>query len=418
MRGDPGEGDPEEPVRPVGPLAGVRVLELGNFVAAPMAARILADFGAEVIKVEPPGRGDELRGWGIRVATNDGDTISAWWLSMARNKRLITLDLRLAAGRELALRLAARSDLVIENFRPGRLEDWGLGWERLHGANPRLVLIRISGYGQSGPYRERAGYGNVGEAMGGLRYVTGYPDRPPVRMQISLGDALAAQQAVMAGLMALRHAERTGEGQVVDVAIAEAVFAMTEAMATEYLHVGVARERSGNVIERAAPSNTYQTGDGHWMAISANGENVFPRLATAMGMPELASDPRFRDNPARVANTPELDALIGEWVAGRTRDEVQRTLDAAGVPAGPVYSIADIVADPHFQARELIVGVPNERMSEGAIAMAGIVPKLSATPGAIAWSGGALGADNAAVYGGLLGLDAADLGRLHAADVI
>jgi len=401
-----------------GPLAGVRVLELGNFVAAPMAARILADFGADVIKVEPPGRGDELRTWGTHVPTNSGDTISAWWLSMARNKRLVTLDLHQPAGRALALRLVGRSDIVIENFRPGRLEAWGLGWEQLRAANPRLVLVRISGFGQSGPYRERAGYGNVGEAMGGLRYVTGYPDQPPVRLQISLGDALAAHQAVMAGLMALRHAERTGEGQVVDVAIAEAAFAMTEAMVTEYLHAGVVRERGGNVIERAAPSNLYRTSDDHWLAISANGDNVFPRLATALGQPELAADPRFRDNAARVVHVAELDALIGTWVASRTRKVVQRALDAAAVPAGSVYSIADIAADPQFQARGMIASVADARMPDGAVAMAGIVPKLSATPGLILHAGGEPGADNAAVYAELLGLSAEELDRLHAEGVI
>jgi crotonobetainyl-CoA:carnitine CoA-transferase CaiB-like acyl-CoA transferase len=413
------DGDRGEPQsRPDGPLAGVRVLELGNFVAAPMAARILADFGAEVVKVEPPDRGDELRAWGTRIPTTDGATISAWWLSMARNKRLVTLDLRQPAGRDLALRLAARCDIVIENFRPGRLEAWDLGPERLHAANPRLVLIRISGFGQTGPYRERAGYGNVGEAMGGLRYVTGYADRPPVRVQISLGDALAAQQAVMGGLMALRHAERTGRGQVVDVAIAESVFAMTEAMLTEYLHAGVVRERSGNIIERAAPSNVYRTADGHWMAISANGENVFPRLATAMGRPDLAADERFRNNPARVAHVDELDALIGAWVGARARDEVQRILDAAGVPAGPVYSVADIAADPQFQAREMITRVPDERVPDGTVAMPGIVPALSATPGTIIHSGRQLGADNAAVYGDLLGIGAEEIAALRARGVI
>src|SRR5579884_3148471 len=286
-RGAMDDDEGRQAARATRPLAGVRVLELGNFVAAPMAARILADFGAEVIKVEPPGKGDELRMWGTRVPTKGGSSISAWWLSMARNKRLVTLDLRHEAGREVARRLAATCAMVIENFRPGRLEAWGLGWDVLHAANPRLVLVRLSGFGQRGPYRERAGYGNIGEAMGGLRYVTGFADRPPVRVQLSLGDALAAQQAVMAGLMALRHAERTGEGQVVDVALVESVYAMTEAMITEYLHAGVVRERTGNVIERAAPSNVYATRDGVWMAISANGDNVFPRLAAAMGRPDL-----------------------------------------------------------------------------------------------------------------------------------
>jgi crotonobetainyl-CoA:carnitine CoA-transferase CaiB-like acyl-CoA transferase len=395
----------------------MRVLELGAFVAAPMAARILADFGAEVVKVELPGRGDELRTWGTLLDTAEGP-ISAWWLSMTRNKRLVTLNLHSPAGQEIALRFAACSDVVIENFRPGTLEAWNLGYERLRAANPRLVLVRISGYGQTGPSRGRAGYGNVGEALGGIRYVTGYPDRPPVRVGISLGDALAAQQAAFGALAALRAAERDGVGQVVDVAIAEAVFALTEGMLTEYAHAGVVRERAGNDLERAAPSGVYQTADGRWLAVSGNGDNVFPRLCRALGRADLANDPRFRDNQARVANRETLDALIGAWAGERTRAEAQAALDAVGVPAGPVMSIADIAADSQYHARGMIARVADARLSAGYAVMPGIVPRLEATPGAIGHAGGALGADNAAVYGGLLGLSAAELARLMGEGVI
>ena len=393
------------------PLAGVRVLELGSFVAAPTVARILGDFGAEVIKVEPPGTGDELRGWGTLLPTREGP-VSAWWLVTARNKRLITLDLRQAAGQALALRLVARCAIVVENFRPGRLEAWGLGEEAMRAVNPGVVLVRISGFGQTGPYRERAGYGNIAEAMGGLRYVTGYPDRPPVRMGVSLGDALAAQQAALGALLALRVAERTGRGQTVDVAITEAVYAMTEAMVTEYAHAGVVRERTGNALLRAAPSNVYRTGDGHWLALGANGENVFRRLCAALGQPELADDPRFCDNRARIAHIEALDAILGEWVGTRSLAATQAALDDAGVPAGPILSIADIAADPQFQARGMIAHIPDERMPGGEVVLPGVVPRLSGTPGAIHAAGGALETDNRAVYGGLLGLSDEELAAL------
>jgi formyl-CoA transferase len=403
---------------PPSPLAGVRVVELGSFVAAPTATRILADFGAEVIKVESPGSGDELRKWGTMVATRDGSSVSAWWLAQSRNKRLITLNLRDPEGQDLVIRLIAKSDIVVENFRPGRLEGWNLSFERMRAVNPRIVLVRISGYGQTGPYRERAGYGNVSESMGGLRYVTGFPDRPPVRVGVSLGDALAAQQAAFGALLALHVAEHTGEGQVVDVAITEAVFAVTEAMLTEYAHNGVVRERAGNKLLRAAPSNVYQTGDGKWIAIGGNGENVFRRFARAMGQPALAEDPRFVDNRARVANHDELDAIIGAWTASRTLAEAREVLDAAGVPAGPVMSIADIAADPQFQARGMIARVPDARLPEGEAVLPGVVPRLTATPGAIHHAGGDLGADTATVLTELLGLDAGELQRLAARGVI
>jgi len=399
------------------PLNGVRVLELGSFVAAPLAARILADFGADVIKVEPPRRGDELRTWGTMLPIESGQ-ISAWWLAQSRNKRLITLDLHKPEGQKLALRLVEHSDIVIENFRPGRLESWNLGYEQMRAVNPRVVFVRISGFGQSGPYRERAGYGNVGESMGGVRYVTGFPDRPPVRIGVSLGDALAAQQAAFGAVMALRASERDGEGQVVDVAITESVFALTEAMLTEYKHAGIVRERMGNSMLRAAPSNVYQTDDGHWLAIGGNGENVFRRLAQAMGRAALVEDERFRDNHARVAHHRELDEIVGSWVAALSLDEAQAILDEAGVPAGPVMSIADIAADEQYQERGMIAAVPDERMPEGVTYMPGIVPHLTKTPGVITHSGGNLGADNAAIYGNFLGLTMEDLARLEAEGVI
>ncbi|GHO71510.1 succinyl-CoA--D-citramalate CoA-transferase [Ktedonobacter sp. SOSP1-52] len=399
------------------PLHGIRVLELGSLVAAPMAARILADFGAEVIKVEQPGRGDELRTWGTMIPTQMGQ-ISAWWLSQARNKRLITLNLREKAGQDLVLKLVEQCDLVIENFRPGRLEGWNLGYERLREVNPRVILVRISGFGQTGPYSERAGYGNISEAMGGIRYVTGFPDRPPVRMGVSLGDELAAMQAAMGALLALQARERTGLGQVVDVAITEAVFALTESMLAEYMHANVVRERSGNDLLHAAPSNTYQTSDDGWLAIGGNGDNVFRRLARAIGQAHLAEDKRFQDNQGRIHHRQELDEIISAWTRTQTLVEAQAILDEAGVPAGPVMSIADIAANSHYQARGMISQVSDMRMPGHIAFMPGIVPHLSETPGAISHSGGELGVDNACIYRDLLGLDETELNRFIGEGVI
>lgn len=403
--------------RSLGPLAGVRVLELGSFVAAPATTRMLADFGADVIKVEQPAGGDELRQWGEMIATNEGD-ISAWWLTLARNKRLVSLNLRDPKGQELALRLVRHSQIVVENFRPGRLEAWNLTYERMREVNPAIILVRISGYGQSGPNYDRAGYGNVSESMGGLRYVTGFPDRPPVRVGVSLGDMLASQEAVMGALMALRVAERTGQGQVVDIAITESVFAMTEGMLTEYAHKGIVRTRSGNKLLRAAPSNVYATGDGKWMAIGGNGENVFRRFTEAMGRPELATDPRFRDNRARVANHDELDELITAWTTSRTLAEAQVALDKAGVPAGPVMSIADIANDEQFKARGMVAHVPDTRFPGGEVVMPGIIPALTETPGHIRFAGGGPAQHNGEVFHDLLGLPDEELEQLDRAGVI
>lgn len=400
-----------------GPLAGVRVLELGSFVAAPAATRMLADFGADVIKVEQPGSGDELRQWGEMIAMREGE-VSAWWLSLARNKRLVSLNLRHPKGQELALRLVAASQIVVENFRPGRLEGWNLTYERMREVNPAVVLVRVSGYGQTGPAHDRAGYGNVSESMGGLRFVTGFPDRPPVRIGVSLGDMLAAQQAALGAVMALRVAEQVGVGQIVDVAITESVFALTEGMVTEYAHKGVVRERSGNKLLRAAPSNVYRTGDDRWIAIGGNGENVFRRFARAMGMPELAMDERFKDNRGRVTHIDELDAIIERWTTSRTLAEAQATLDEAGVPAGPVMSIADIVNDAQFQARGMIAHVPDERLPSGEVVMPGITPMLTETPGVVRFAGAEPARDSTAILHDLLGLSGDELRALADAGVI
>jgi formyl-CoA transferase len=399
------------------PLKGIRVLEMGSLIASPMAARILGDFGADVIKIEAPPKGDELRSWGTMLETSEGK-LSAWWFTMARNKRLITLNLRHPEGQAIVLKLVEQCDIVIENFRPGRLEAWNLGYERLREVNPGIILVRISGYGQTGPYHEYAGYGNIGEAVGGLRYITGFPDRPPVRIGVSLGDALAAQQAVLGTMMALHARERSGLGQVVDTSIAESVFAMTEGMLTEYMHAGVVRERKGNVLVQTAPSNTYLTGDGRWLAIGGNGDSVFRRLCDLMGMPELIDDARFKDNQARIAHNDELDRIIGAWVAQRTLAEAKAMLDEAGIPAGLVMSAADIAEDAQYQARGMIAHVPDERLPEGSVVMPGIVPRLTETPGRIQHSGGRLGADNHAIYHDLLGIEEAEMEQLRLKKVI
>lgn len=402
---------------PPQPLSGIRVLELSSIIAGPMAARILGDFGADVIKVEVPGQGDELRRWGTMLETDVGP-ISAWWFSMARNKRLITLNLRESEGQALALKLVELSDIVVENFRPGRLEAWNLGYERMQEVNPGVILVRMSGYGQTGPYSQYAGYGNIGESMGGLRYITGYPDQPPVRIGVSLGDALAANQAALGAMMALQARQHTGRGQVVDVAITEAVFAMTEAMLTEHAHVGVVRERMGNILSQTAPSNIYQTQDKHWLAIGGNGDNVFRRFMQCLGRPELTDDIRFCDNQSRIAHNAELDQIIGEWAEQHTLAEAKDILDRAGIPAGPVMSIADIAADPQYQARNMIVRIPDERLAEKEVVLPGIVPRLTETPGIILHSGGELGADNSTVYHDLLGVGESEIQRLQAEGVI
>jgi crotonobetainyl-CoA:carnitine CoA-transferase CaiB-like acyl-CoA transferase len=395
-----------------GALNGLRVVELGQFLAGPFCTQILGDFGAEVIKVEPP-NGDPLRGW----REMHGST-SLWWYNLNRNKRSVTLDLRTAAGQAVARDLAARADIVVENFRPGTLEAWNLGWEQLRAINPRLVMVRISGFGQDGPYRDRVGFGAVGESMGGLRYLTGWPDRPPTRINLSLGDSVAAMWGAIGALNAIYHRDvgGSGVGQVVDVALYEAVFALLESTLSEYDYAGVIRERSGTALPGIAPSNTYATRDGREVIIGGNGDRIFPRLMNSIGRPDLATDPRMASNQDRAEHADELDAAIGAWTAGRSLEDVLSVMDSAGVPAGPVYTIADIARDEHYQARGVIQDV--EVPGLGKLKMPGVVPRLSGSPGAISWPGPSLGEHNRAVLQGILGISDARLLELATQGVI
>jgi formyl-CoA transferase len=375
-----------------GPLRGVRVVELGSLIAGPFCGRILADFGAEVLKVEPPGQGDPLREWGL--VTEHG---SLWSMVQSRNKKSIVLDLRTESGRERVKRLIAESDVVIESFRPGRMEEWGLDYETLARDRADLVMVRVSGFGQTGPYSQRPGFGNIAESMGGIRYITGWPDRPPLRVGLSLGDSVAGLYATIGALLAIIEARATGRGQVVDVALTESVFSLLESILPEYGYDGRVRERTGNILNGAAPSNTYPTQDGHWLAVGANGDAIFRRLCEAMGRPEMGADPRFASNQGRREHVQELDREIGGWVEQRSLDEAMRVLTEYGVPAGPVYSIADIANDPQYQSRDMLLRVVDERV--GSILMPGVVPRLSRTPGSIRWPGRDLGADTDAVLG-------------------
>jgi formyl-CoA transferase len=397
--------------RPAGPLAGVRVLELGTMLAGPFAARLLGEFGAEVIKVEPP-EGDPLRGWRLL----EGGT-SLWWYVQSRNKKCITLDLRKPRGQALARRLAAVSDVVIENFKPGTLERWGLGYDALRAVNSRVILVRISGYGQTGPHRDKPGFGAIGEALGGLRYVTGYPDRPPPRVGISLGDSVAALHAAFGALMALYHRDAGGgAGQVVDVALYEAVFNLMESLIPEYDRFGFIRERSGSALPGIAPSNTYPCADDKYVVIGANSDSLYVRLMETIGRADLARDPELQVNAGRVRRIAEIDDAIAAWTRERSLGEVVQALDAAGIPVGPIYNAADIVADPQYQARGMIETV--EVPGLGPLRIPGVVPRLTETPGGTRWPGPPLGAHNAEVYGGLLGLDAAEIEALRAEGVI
>ncbi|HEY7358456.1 MAG TPA: CoA transferase [Ktedonobacterales bacterium] len=410
-----------------GPLSGFRVLELGNLIAAPYAGRLFAEFGAEVIKVERPRTGDELRQWRLY----QGDT-SLFWSLQARNKKSITLDLRTTAGQEIARQLLPHVDVVLENFRPGALEKWHLGYEAMRAINPDLILVRISGYGQTGPYRDRPGFGGIAEAMGGLRHVTGYPDRPPTRLGVSLGDSLAGLFGVIGALMALLHRERqrqqaprqeeaaSGYGQMVDVALYEAVFAVMESLLPEYDGYGVIRQRTGNILPGLAPSNTYPCREGKWVVIGGNADNVFKRLMRAIGQPALADDPRFADNVGRTAHRDLLDQVISDWTARHTLEEALAVLVEADVPAGPIYDAADITTDPHFQARAMLETreVAIEPGEPRPVRFPGVIPKLSETPGATHWLGPALGAHNADVYGQLLGFTAERLAQLQQDGVI
>jgi crotonobetainyl-CoA:carnitine CoA-transferase CaiB-like acyl-CoA transferase len=370
-----------------GPLRGVRVVELGSLIAGPFCGRILADFGADVIKIEPPGLGDPLREWGLVV---DGHG-SLWSMVQSRNKRSVVLDLRTENDRDLARGLITEADVVIESFRPGRMEQWGLDYDSLARERPRLVMVRVSGFGQTGPYSERPGFGNIAESMGGIRYITGWPDRPPLRVGLSLGDSVAGLYATIGVLLAIIEARQTGRGQVVDVALTESVFSLLEAILPEYGYDGRVRERTGNILNGAAPSNTYRTADGRWLAVGANGDGIFRRLCLAMGRPDMAEDERFRTNQGRREHVQELDVAIGGWIGARPLEEALRVLTDNDIPAGPVNSIADIAHDPQYQARDMLLDIPDERV--GRIVMPGIVPRLSRTPGAVRWPGRPLGAD-------------------------
>jgi crotonobetainyl-CoA:carnitine CoA-transferase CaiB-like acyl-CoA transferase len=359
-------------------LEGLKVLELGQLIAGPFAGKTLAEFGADVIKVEPAGVGDPLRKWRLlREGT------SVWWEVQSRNKRSVCLDLRNAEGQEAVRALALEADVLIENFKPGTLEGWGLGWEQLHALNPRLIMLRISGYGQTGPYRDKPGFGVLGESMGGLRHLSGEPGRVPVRVGVSLGDTLAALHGVIGVLTALHHrTAHGGEGQFIDVALYESVFNVMESLLPEYDAFGVVRERAGSALPGIAPSNAYKCIDGHHVLVAGNGDSIFRRLMRAIERTDLENDPELVHNDGRVRRVEEIDAAIEAWTVQRSRDEVLAVLDAAGVPVGRIYSVADIATDPQYLARQMIVEATT---ADGEmLKVPGVVPKLSATPGRIA----------------------------------
>ena len=373
-----------------GALQGVRVVEMGQLIAGPFCGKTLAEFGADVVKIEPPGSGDPLRQWRL---IKDGTSV--WWQVQSRNKRSVALDLRQPEGQQLARDLIAQADVLIENFRPGTLEAWGLSPDTLLALNPRLVMVRISGYGQTGPYRDLPGFGAIGEAMGGLRHLTGEPGRVPVRVGVSIGDTLAALHATIGVMMALYHRDqRGGRGQVIDVALHEAVFNVMESLLPEYSAFGVVREAAGSALPGIAPSNAYRCQDGY-VLVAGNGDSIFKRLMAVIGRPDLAADPGLAGNTGRVERVAELDAAIEAWTVQRTVDQVLQALGDARVPAGKVYTVADIAADPHFRARDMIL---QQRTREGYdVEVPGVVPKLSATPGTVRQAAPRLGEDTDAV---------------------
>jgi formyl-CoA transferase len=404
-----------EEARRIGPLAGVRLIELGTLLAGPFTGRLLGDLGAEIIKVEDPTRPDAIREWG--KARYEGRSL--WWPVQSRNKKCLTLNLRSERGQELALELVRHADVVTENFRPGTLERWNLGFEQMQEVNPGIILARVSGYGQTGPYAERAGFASVAEAMGGLRYINGFPDEPPPRMHISLGDSLAGMFAAQGILAALywRDAAGGGKGQVVDVSLMEASFALLESTVPEYDRLGIVRGPGGTGLKGVAPSNIFKSRDDKWMVIAANADNVFGRLCTAIGQPELATDPRFATHLARGENQLEIEGIIADWAREHTAADIDRILNEAGVICGPIYTIADIFEDPQFQAREMLLEHVDPEF--GPYIGPGIVPKLSETPGAVRWSAPwEQGSHNEEVYGGLLRLSADEIETLRAEGVI
>ncbi len=395
-----------------GQLGGLCVLELGSLIAGPFCTRLLGDMGARVIKIEPPGTGDPLRNWS--TVTDQG---SLWSMIQSRNKESVAIDLRRPEGQALVRRLAERVDILVENFRPGRLESWGLAPDDLRRANPRLIVARVSGFGQSGPYRDRPGYGSTGEAMGGLRFITGFPDRPPLKVGISLGDAIAALYTAIGVLAALQRRNATGRGEVVDVALHESVFSLMEAILPEYGYAGTVRQRRGNALLGSAPSNVYPTGDGRYITVGANGDSIFRRFCGAIGRPELADHPKFAENQSRRTNVVELDDIIKSWTQQHGLAEIWDILVEAEVPAAPVYSIADIVEDPHYRARDMILSMrgPN---GIGDVLMPGLVPKFEESPGEVRWLGGPVGEHTTALLRELAGTNDEEIERLAAIAVI
>ena len=393
-----------------GPLDGVRILELGSFIAGPFAGQLLGDYGADVVKVEAPGDGDPMRRWGV---TLDGDSL--WWPAIARNKRSIVLDLRDERARAIVRDLVAHCDVVLENFRPGTLERWGLDYATLAAVNPKVVLVHISGFGQTGPLAGQAGFGSVGEAMGGIRHTTGSPDRPPARAGISLGDALASVFGVIGTLSALLSARERGIGQEVDVAIYEAVAALMESTMADFELGGVVRTRTGSILPGVAPSNVYPTADGAEVVVAGNADAVFARLCKAMGQPELATDDRFATHGARGANQSELDDLVGAWTATLPCEEALERLDEHGVPAGRIFTAPDMLRDPQYLAREMVQRVTSTQGWD--VPMTGVVPRFTATPGAIRHPGPALGQHTDEVLVELLGFGPDELAELHATGI-
>lgn len=395
-----------------GPLAGLRLVEMGTLLAGPFCGQLLGDFGTEVIKIEPPGQGDPMREWGQEKSHG----LSLWWPVVGRNKKSITLNLREAEGQAIARQLIGKSDFLLENFRPGTMEKWSLGYAALREINRGLIMIRVSGFGQTGPLSKRAGFGAVGEAMGGMRYVCGDPSTPPSRMGISIGDSLAATFATLGALSALHYREKTGDGQVVDSAIYEAVLNMMESLVTEYDKAGYIRERQGAILPNVAPSNVYPTSDGRLILIAANQDTVFRRLTEAMQRPDLAADARYKTHTARGANQKVLDDLIAAWTKGITADRLEQLMEEHGIPSGKIYRAPEMLADPHFQAREAIVTTEHPKF--GTLRMQNVAPKLSATPGGVRSPAPELGQHNEEVYQGLLGFSDSRMAELRAAGVI
>lgn len=380
------------------PLSGIKVLEMGTLIAGPFAAKILAEFGAEVIKVEGPGAGDPLRDWRLLQ-----DGTSLWWYVQSRNKKSITLNLRESEGQEIVRRLAEKVDIIIENFRPGTLDKWNIGYDRLKEINPKIIMVSVSGYGQDGPYRDKAGFGSIGESLGGIRYVTGHPDRPPVRVGISLGDTVAAMYGVIGALMAVYCRDISGmeRGQRIDVALYEAVFSLMESTLPEYDRFGVVRERTGTTLPGVAPSNTYKCADGRYIVIGGNSDSIYKRFMSVIGRPDMAEDERFKTNSGRAKHADYIDGVIEDWTSRHSLEEALEMLDNAQVPAGAIYSIREIVNDPHYNFRGMIQEFD---APWGKLKIPGVVPKMSETPGGTEWLGPKLGEHNEEVYRGMLGI--------------